>query len=211
MPRDAARGNRAFFRLGGFWVGPLRLGMSVFEKAVDDAVASLGQIRQLETALLQASDLVRSCLVGGHKLLVCGNGGSAADGADFATEYTCRFIRDRKAYPAINLAACGSLLTAVGNDYGYEQSFARQVEAFGKPGDVLVAISTSGNSPNIVLALTRAREAGLHTIALLGKDGGKAKGLADVDLIVSSRVTARVQEGHKFLLHSICEQVEGAL
>jgi phosphoheptose isomerase len=185
--------------------------MSVFEKAVDDAVASLGQIRQLEPALLQAADLVRSCLVGGHKLLVCGNGGSAADGADFATEYTCRFIRDRKAYPAINLAACGSLLTAVGNDYGYEQSFSRQVEAFGKSGDVLVAISTSGNSPNILLALARARELGLRSVALLGKDGGKAKGLADVELIISSRVTARVQEGHKFLLHSICEQVECAL
>ena len=185
--------------------------MSVFQKAVDTACASFEQIRSLEAALLQASELVRACLLGGHKLLVCGNGGSAADGADFATEYTCRFIRDRKAYPAINLAACGSLLTAVGNDYGYEQSFSRQVEAFGKAGDVLVAISTSGNSPNVLLALERAREMGVRTVALLGKDGGKAKGLADVELIVSSLVTARIQEGHKFLLHSICEQVEGAL
>jgi D-sedoheptulose 7-phosphate isomerase len=185
--------------------------MSVFNEAVSGAIASLEQIRSLEPELLQASEVVRACLLGGHKLLVCGNGGSAADGADFATEYTCRFIRDRKAYPAINLAACGSLLTAVGNDYGYEQSFARQVEAFGRPGDVLVAISTSGNSPNVVLALERARNAGLRTIALLGKSGGKARGLAEVQLIVSSHVTARIQEGHKFLLHSICEQVEGAL
>jgi len=185
--------------------------MSTFEKAVSDAVASLQQIAGLEPALLQAAELVRHCLLGGHKLLVCGNGGSAADGADFATEYTCRFIRDRKAYPAINLAACGSLLTAVGNDYGYEQSFARQVEAFGKPEDVLVAISTSGNSPNVLLALETARKAGLRTIALLGKTGGKARGRADVELIVTSQVTARIQEGHKFLLHSICEQVEGSL
>jgi D-sedoheptulose 7-phosphate isomerase len=185
--------------------------MSTFENAVNDAIASLAQIRSLEPELLRAAALVRECLLSGHKLLVCGNGGSAADGADFATEYTCRFIRDRKAYPAINLAACGSLLTAVGNDYGYEQSFARQVEAFGKAGDVLVVISTSGNSPNVLLALEKAREAGLRTIALLGKTGGKAKGLAEVELIVSSQVTARIQEGHKFLLHSICEQVEAAL
>jgi len=185
--------------------------MSTFENAVNDAIASLAQIRSLESELLRAAALVRECLLSGHKLLVCGNGGSAADGADFATEYTCRFIRDRKAYPAINLSACGSLLTAVGNDYGYEQSFARQVEAFGKQGDVLVAISTSGNSPNVLLALERAREAGLRTIALLGKTGGKTKGLAEVELIVSSQVTARIQEGHKFLLHSICEHVEAAL
>lgn len=174
-------------------------------------MASLAQIRSLEPELLRAAEIVRGCLLSGHKLLVCGNGGSAADGADFATEYTCRFIRDRRAYPAINLAACGSLLTAVGNDYGFEQSFARQVEAFGKQGDVLVAISTSGNSQNILLALGRAREAGLRTIALLGKTGGKAKGLAEVELIVTSQVTARIQEGHKFLLHSLCEQVEAAL
>ncbi len=185
--------------------------MSVFLAAVDDAIGSFERMRALEPALLQAADLVRACLLGGSKLLVCGNGGSAADGADFATEYTCRFTRDRKAYPAINLAACGSLLTAVGNDYGYEQSFSRQVEAFGKPGDVLVALSTSGNSSNIVLALEQARALGVHTVALLGRAGGKCRGLAQVELIVPSEITARIQEGHKFLLHSICEQVEGAL
>jgi D-sedoheptulose 7-phosphate isomerase len=160
---------------------------------------------------LLAAELVRNCLLSGGKLLVCGNGGSAADGADFATEYTCRFIRDRKAYPAINLSACGSLLTALGNDYGYERTFARQVEAFGKPGDVLVAITTSGNSENVRLALEAARLAGVHSLALLGRDGGKCKGVADIELIVQSTVTARIQEGHKFLLHSLCEQVEGSL
>ena len=185
--------------------------MSMFQTAVDDSLATIERMRALEPNLLQAADRVRQCLLSGGKLLVCGNGGSAADGADFATEYTCRFIRDRKAYPAINLAACGSLLTAVGNDYGYEHTFARQVEAFGKPGDVLVVITTSGNSENVRLALGAARAAGVHSVALLGKDGGKCKGLADVELIVPSNVTARIQEGHKFLLHSLCEQVEGAL
>lgn len=185
--------------------------MSVFQKAVDDAVGTLERVRSLESALLNASGLVRDCLLAGGKLLVCGNGGSAADGADFATEYTCRFVGDRKAYPAINLSACGSLLTALGNDYGYERSFARQVEAFGKPGDVLVAISTSGQSSNVIQALETARASGVRTIALLGKDGGKCKCLAEVELIVPSFVTARIQEAHKFLLHSICEQVEDSL
>ena len=186
-------------------------GMSQFANAVSEATNSLLQIRSLEPAVLRAADMVRNALLAGNKLLVCGNGGSAADGADFATEYTCRFVRDRKAYPAINLASCGSLLTAIGNDYGYEQSFARQVEAFGKTGDVLVAISTSGNSANIVEALHTARKVGVHTLALLGKDGGKCRGIAEVELVVASLVTARIQEGHKFLLHCICEQIDGSL
>jgi len=185
--------------------------MSVFQLAVNDALATTERLLALEPQLLLAAELVRKCLLSGGKLLVCGNGGSAADGADFATEYTCRFIRDRKAYPAINLSACGSLLTALGNDYGYERTFARQVEAFGKLGDVLVAITTSGNSENVYLALEAARLAGVHSLALLGRDGGKCKGVADIELIVPSTVTARIQEGHKFLLHSLCEQVEAAL
>jgi D-sedoheptulose 7-phosphate isomerase len=185
--------------------------VSIFERAVTDARASLEQILGLEPAVVRAAALVRTALLTGHKLLVCGNGGSAADGADFATEYTCRFVRDRKAYPAINLAACGSLLTAVGNDYGFDQSFSRQVEAYGQHGDVLVAISTSGNSANILRALSAARASGVSTLALLGRDGGKCRGLADVELIVTSPVTARIQEGHKFLLHSICELVEESL
>jgi len=144
-------------------------------------------------------------------MLVAGNGGSAADGSDFATEYACRFIRDRKPFAALNLSACGSLLTAIGNDYGYEWAFARQVEAFGRPGDVLVVISTSGNSPNIMRAIEAAKALDLHSIALLGRDGGRCRGKADIELLVNTRVTARIQEAHKFLLHSICEHVEDAL
>ena len=145
------------------------------------------------------------------KLLVCGNGGSAADGADFATEFACRFINDRQPFPAINLSACGSLLTAIGNDYGFEQAFARQVRGFGRAGDVLVVLTTSGNSPNVLAALREASERGLQSIALLGREGGQARGLATVDLIVPSPVTARIQEGHKFLLHVLCEIVEERL
>lgn len=182
--------------------------MSIFEKAIADSHATIESLRPLQPALERAAHLVGECLTGGGKLLVCGNGGSAADGADFATEYACRFLTDRQPYPAINLAACGSLLTATGNDYGYDEVFARQVRAFGKKDDVLVVITTSGNSPSILTALAAANTAGLHTIALLGREGGKARGLAAVELIVPSTITARIQEAHKFLLHTICEIVE---
>lgn len=182
--------------------------MTLFEKAIHDATATIESLRPLQPAHERAAEIVGRCLVGGGKLLVCGNGGSAADAADFATEFACRFVTDRRPYPALNLAACGSLLTATGNDYGYDEVFARQVRAFGQRGDVLVVITTSGNSTNILSAIAAANIAGLHTIALLGRDGGRARGLAGIDLIVPSTITARIQEAHKFLLHTLCEIVE---
>jgi phosphoheptose isomerase len=168
-------------------------------------------LRGLEEKITQAAALVQACLLGGGKLLACGNGGSAADVSDFTTEYVCRFSGDRPAFPAINLTPDGSLLTATGNDYGFENIFARQVSAFGKPGDLLIAVSTSGHSKNILRALEEAGRLQLKSIALLGKDGGSAKGMATVELIVANQVTARIQEAHKFLFHVICELVEPAL
>ena len=182
--------------------------MSIFANAARDALATIQALHALEPALESAAEMVGTCLAGGGKLLVCGNGGSAADGADFATEFTCRFVTDRQPYPALNLAACGSLLTATGNDYGFDEIFARQVRAFGRAGDVLVALTTSGNSKNVLSAIAAANVAGLRTIALLGRDGGRARGLAGVELMVPSPVTARIQEAHKFLLHVLCEIVE---
>lgn len=182
--------------------------MSIFEKATEDALTTIQALQTLRPTLERAAETVGVCLTGGGKLLVCGNGGSAADGSDFATEFTCRFMTDRRPYPAINLTACGSLLTATGNDYSFEEVFARQVRAFGKERDVLVVLTTSGNSPNILAAIKAANEAGLRTIALLGRDGGKARGLAQIELIVPSQITARIQEAHKFLLHVLCEIVE---
>ncbi len=185
--------------------------MAAYLNALDSAVATFNALRPLQASLEQAAQIVQTTLLNGGKLLVCGNGGSAADAADFATEFTCRFVSDRLPFPALNLTACGSLTTAIGNDYGFEQLFARQVRGFGKPGDTLVALTTSGNSPNILSALAEARTAGLHSIALLGRDGGRAKGLASLDLIVPSNTTARIQEAHKFLLHTLCELVEPSL
>lgn len=162
----------------------------------------------LQPRLESAADLVAACLTSGGKLLVCGNGGSAADAADFCTEFACRFLEDRKPFPALNLSQGGSLITATGNDYGFAEIFARQISAFGQPGDVLIAISTSGRSANIRRALEAGKAAGVKTIALLGRDGGDCKGIAQIDLIVPGDATARIQEAHKFLLHVLCETVE---
>ena len=185
--------------------------MNIFENALNAAHETFASLRSLQAATVNAASLIGDCLAAGRKLLVCGNGGSAADGADFATEFACRFVKDRPPFPALNLTGCGSLLTAIANDYGADEIFARQVRAFGKTGDVLVAISTSGNSSNVLAALRAAKECGVASIALLGRDGGKARQLATVELIVPGAATARIQEAHKFLLHVICELVEPRL
>src|SRR3954452_18313037 len=121
----------------------------ILRKGISDAHAAFDAVQNLEPQIVRAADLITDCLTNGGKLLVCGNGGSAADAADFTTEFTCRFLADRRPYPALNLSACGSLITAIGNDYGFEQTFARQVRGFGTKGDLLVALTTSGNSPNV--------------------------------------------------------------
>ncbi len=183
----------------------------IIKNAIEAAASTLRSLADLEAQIISAAELVAKCLTNGNKLLACGNGGSAADAADFCTELACRFVQDRRPYPALNLSQGGSLLTATGNDYGFEEIFARQVRAFGKPGDLLVAITTSGKSANIRRALDEARERKVKTIALLGRGGGSAARLADVDLIVKGDSTARIQEAHKFLLHVLCEIVETRL
>jgi D-sedoheptulose 7-phosphate isomerase len=162
-------------------------------------------------ALVRAIDLLTGCLTSGHKLLACGNGGSSADASHIVAEIVGRFVDDRRGYPAIALSDPTGVLTAVGNDYGFDHIFARQVEAHGRRGDVLLVISTSGNSENIVRALEAADKIGISSIALLGKDGGKARGRATVEMIVDEQVTARVQEAHQLLYHSLCEGVDRAL
>jgi phosphoheptose isomerase len=184
---------------------------NIFQRAIEASQATTRSLTQLEEPLQRAAQVIEQCLTSGHKLLVCGNGGSAADGADFSAEFGCRFMHDRRPYPAINLAQGGSLTTAIGNDYGFEEVFARQVTGFGERGDVLVAITTSGNSRNILRALEAAKDRGLTSVALLGHEGGSAKGIADIELIVPSDSTARIQEAHKFLLHTICEIVDARL
>ena len=180
----------------------------ILKNAVAATTKTLQSLLDLDAQVAKAADLVEQCLRAGNKLLVCGNGGSACDAAHFATELVVRFARERRAYPAICLASNGGLLTAAGNDYGFDEIFARQVAAFGLEGDVLIVLTTSGKSKNVQRALEEAKSRKLQTIAFLGRDGGSTIGLADVDLLVASDSTARIQEAHKLLLHVLCEAIE---
>ena len=184
---------------------------NILPAAITAATKTIESLGRLEQPLTRAADLITECLRAGNKLLVCGNGGSAADAADFCTELACRFVEDRRPYPAMNLSQGGSLITATGNDYGFDEIFARQIAAFGKSGDVLIAITTSGKSANTRRAIEEAKSRKLKTIALLGRDGGSTSGMADVDLVVPGDSTARIQEAHKFLLHVLCEICEAGL
>lgn len=147
----------------------------------------------------------------GNKLLIMGNGGSAADAQHFAGEIVSRFRMERPGLPAIALSTDTSIITAIGNDYGFERIFSRQIEALATPGDAVIGISTSGNSPNIRKALEAAQQAGCTTIGLLGKDGGNIKDLCDIPLIIPSNDTPRIQEAHIAIIHILCDLIEQGL
>ncbi|EDP73657.1 D-sedoheptulose 7-phosphate isomerase, partial [Hydrogenivirga sp. 128-5-R1-1] len=144
----------------------------------------------------------------GYKILICGNGGSAADSQHFAAEIVGRFEKERKGFPAIALTTDTSALTAIGNDYGFKHIFSRQVEALGQKGDILIGISTSGNSENVIKAVEKAKEMNLFTVGFLGKDGGKLKNIVDKAFIVDSESTARIQEVHLTLEHALCKVID---
>ena len=184
---------------------------TILQESISQSIETLRALGELEAPLQKAVEAVAKCLGDGHKLLVCGNGGSAADAAHFTTEFVVRFVNDRPAYPALCLTSDGGLLTAAGNDYGFEEIFARQVAAFGREGDVLICLTTSGNSPNVQRALAEGKARGLSTISLLGRDGGPTRGMAGIELLVRGDVTARIQEAHMLLLHVICQAVEERL
>jgi D-sedoheptulose 7-phosphate isomerase len=179
--------------------------------AIEAASQTLRALSSLEPEMAQAADVIDQCLRAGKKLLVCGNGGSATDASHFATELVVRFTKDRRALPAICLTSDTGILTAAGNDYGFDEIFARQVAAFGEPGDLLICLTTSGKSRNVIRALEEAKARKLRTIAFLGREGGSSNGIADIDLLVRSNSTARVQEAHQLLLHVLCETIESRL
>jgi D-sedoheptulose 7-phosphate isomerase len=189
----------------------MRSSSKILESAVASATKTLQSLVPLDAQVAKASELIEQSLRAGNKLLVCGNGGSAADAAHFVTELVVRFAKDRRPYPAICLASDGGLLTAAGNDFGFDEIFARQVAAFGQPGDLLIVLTTSGKSKNVERALEEAKARKLKTIALLGREGGSTIGIADVDLLVASDSTARIQEAHQLLLHVLCETIESRL
>lgn len=163
---------------------------------------------RLGDAVLATVDAMRSTFDAGAKVLVLGNGGSAADSQHLAAELVGRFMRERRALPAVALSTDTSVLTGIGNDFGYDRVFARQVEALGRPGDLVIGITTSGESKNVVAALDTARRLGLTTVVLTGRDGNAAGRLADILVNVPETSVARVQEVHRTILHAICELLE---
>src|ERR1700744_6604288 len=185
--------------------------MSHLQKAIEDSIATLRNLSALEEPLNRAAAIVLHSLTSGKKLLVCGNGGSASDATHLATEFLCRFRDERRPYPAISLTANGEYLTAVCNDYHADEIFARQVWGLAEKGHVLIGITTSGNSYNMVREREEAKRKGVESICFLGRDGGFTKGAATIDLIVQGNSTARIQEAQKLLMHVLCEMVEEKL
>jgi D-sedoheptulose 7-phosphate isomerase len=167
--------------------------------------------RDMAPLIAEMAAMLTDTLGKGAKLLVMGNGGSAADAQHFAAEIVGRFKLERRALPAVALSTDTSILTAIGNDYGFEAVFSRQVEALAAPGDMVVGISTSGNSPNVLKAFQVARERGCRIVGLLGRDGGSIKGACNLALVVPSDDTPRIQEGHIAIIHIVCDLVEKAL
>jgi phosphoheptose isomerase len=182
---------------------------AIVVRTLDDAVALHQRVRGLDlSAVASAGAALAAAVRSGHKVLAFGNGGSAADAQHFVTELVGRFQKERTGFAAVALTADTALLTSVANDYGFERIFARQIEALGAAGDIAVAISTSGASPNVIAALTAARDRGLRSIALTGRDGGAAGRMAEIHINVPDACTARVQEVHCTLIHALCEIVE---
>jgi D-sedoheptulose 7-phosphate isomerase len=185
--------------------------MTRLQRAIGDSIANLRGLAKLEEPLARAAKMVLACLTSGHKLLICGNGGSASDATHLATEFLCRYRDDRRPYPAISLTANGEFMTAVCNDYHADEIFARQIWGLAQRGDVLIAFTTSGKSKNIKRALEEARRMDIESICFLGRDGGFTNGVATLDLLVAGDNTARIQEGHQLLFHVLCEMVEEKL
>jgi D-sedoheptulose 7-phosphate isomerase len=176
---------------------------------VEDSIATLQRL-DLE-AVVAAANVVTDCYRGGGKLIIFGNGGSAADAQHMAAEFVGRFLIERRPLPAVALNTNSSAVTAIGNDYGYDDSFARQLRAHAQPGDVAWGLSTSGNSVNVLLAMEAARELGLPTIGFTGGAGGKLASVVDHAIVIPNDATPRIQEGHLMCAHVLCEIVETAL
>lgn len=183
------------------------------EEVINSQIDNLKNLKESDYSnkLIEISNLITKSIEKGGKILIAGNGGSAADSQHFAAELVGRFMKERRAMPAIALTTDTSVLTCMGNDYGFDDIFQRQVEALGNKNDIFFGISTSGNSKNIIKAVAEAKKKGLTTVGLLGKDGGKLKELCDYNITLPYKETARVQEHHIMTIHLICEFVENSI
>lgn len=181
---------------------------NLFERNVKEHLELCNRLIYLSPLISKAITLCSGSVKCGGKIILCGNGGSAADSQHIAAELTGRFVQDRKPIAAIALTTDSSALTCISNDYSFSDVFARQLMAIGKPGDCLIGISTSGNSPNIIEVFKAAKDINISTIGLLGRDGGKLKDMCDIPIIVPSSSTARIQEIHILIGHTICGGIE---
>ena len=181
-----------------------------FEASLAETTGTLQSLTHLRPIIDRAGQLIVKTLREGGKLLMVGNGGSAAEASHFATELLGRYAKSRRSLPAVALSSDGSLLSCIGNDYGFEHAFSRQIAGLARPGDLIVVLSSSGNSANLISALAEAKKLGLSSLALLGRGGGKAKGMATCELIVPGQSGAAAQEAHLFLIHHFCELIDEA-
>lgn len=185
------------------------------QNIITDHIETAQKLTAMEAQILQICQLCNEAILRGNKILLAGNGGSAADAQHIAAEFVGRFVKERRSLPAIAFTVDTSALTAISNDYGFENVYARQIEGLGTEGDVFIGLSTSGNSPNIVKAVEAAQRKGLKIIILSGKNGGVlsqrdayGKGMGDVEIIVPSDITARIQEMHILIGHILCEYID---
>ncbi|MFA5007721.1 MAG: SIS domain-containing protein [Candidatus Omnitrophota bacterium] len=183
----------------------------IINKSIDSHLAALNLLKENFPIITEISRLFISTLKDNGKIIFMGNGGSAADSEHLAAELVGRFKKNRKAYPAISLSSNICIVTAIGNDYGFEEIFSRQIEAIAGKNDLVVAISTSGESQNLIKAVEKSRALGVKTVGFLGKKGGKLKGLVDISLLIPAEDTPRIQEMHILAGHIICEIVEEEL
>jgi D-sedoheptulose 7-phosphate isomerase len=180
----------------------------MFISVLEQHLECFRQLPKMASAIEHIGDRLAQAIAGGNQILICGNGGSASDAQHFAAELIGRFEQERSAWPAVALTTDTSILTAVGNDYGFLDVFARQVQGLGKAGDALIGISTSGNSGNVIRAVELAKDRGMYTVGLLGKDGGALKPVVDSAIVIADTATARIQEAHIFILHFWAMMIE---
>ena len=185
--------------------------MNIFQRGLQEHLGLFQTLSSLSAPVERAADLIAGALRNGRKLMLCGNGGSAADSQHIAAEMAGRFVNDRRPLAAVALSTDTSTMTCIANDYTFDEVFSRQVMGLGVRGDCLLAISTSGNSKNVIRAAEAARAGGIEVIGLLGKSGGVLRELCDVPIVVPSPTTARIQEAHIFIGHTLCALVEEAL
>ncbi|MBL9187259.1 MAG: SIS domain-containing protein [Opitutaceae bacterium] len=181
-----------------------------FDASLAETLRTFQALAVIRPQIDRAGELMLATLRRGGKLLICGNGGSAAEAGHFSTELVGRYAKTRRSLPAIALSADGSLLSCIGNDFGFDTVFSRQVSGLAKPGDLVVVLTSSGNSANIVAALHEAKKLGLESVAFLGRGGGKCAGLATCDLIIPGESGAAAQEAHLFLIHHFCRLIDAA-